>query len=151
MQNSELTHVDHVLDRPPIDIEKTERTKITAGDEHEKQEDGLNDTTTDLYDRFSPRRKHVITIVLSFCGFLSSTSSTVVLSAVPEVAATFRTTDDIIAINNAVYLLCMGLSPIICGPLSRLHGRRWVVCAPSGRLTIDLGHTPRTGLTLLPS
>ena len=43
----------------------------------------------EVYNRFTERRKMIITAVLSFCGFLAPVSSTTVLSAVPEVAATF--------------------------------------------------------------
>lgn len=43
------------------------------------------------YNTFTPRRKAVIVAVVSFCSFLAPISSTTVLSAVPEVAATFGT------------------------------------------------------------
>lgn len=80
----------------------------------------------EIYARFTPRRKMAITLVLSLCGFLTSIASTVVLSAIPEVAATYDTTGDVIGVSNALFLLGMGLSPCVCGPLARIWGRRWV-------------------------
>jgi hypothetical protein len=96
----------------------------------------------EIYNRFSPRRKKVMTFVLSFCGFLAPISSTTVLSAVPEVAATYNTTGSIINISNALYLIFMGLSrkwlfhfrdqilitliAVFWGPVGQIYGRRWV-------------------------
>lgn len=80
----------------------------------------------EVYNRFSTRRKHVITAVLSFCSFLAPVSSTTVLSAVPEVAATFQTDGSIINLSNAMYMLFMGLSPCFYGPFCNIYGRKWV-------------------------
>jgi len=83
-----------------------------------------NATTDEIYNKFSPRRKALITFVLAWCGFLAPISSTTVLSAVPEVAASFSTTGDIINLSNGLYLIFMGLSPCIWGPLGQVYGRR---------------------------
>lgn len=77
------------------------------------------------YERFSERRKILITAVLSLCGFLAPISSTTILAAIPEVAATFNTTGSIINLSNALYLIFMGLSPALWGPISTIYGRRW--------------------------
>lgn len=84
----------------------------------------------EIYNRFSKKRKHIITAVLSFCGFLAPISSTTVLSAIPEVAAQFNTTGTIINVSNALYLVFMGLSPLFWGPMGRVYGRRWVSFLP---------------------
>ncbi|KAH8820893.1 major facilitator superfamily domain-containing protein [Xylogone sp. PMI_703] len=81
----------------------------------------------EIYDRLPPSRKLVIVALLSFCSFLAPISSTTVLAAVPEVADTFNTTGDIINVSNALYLVCMGLSPCFWGPLSQVYGRR-IIC-----------------------
>ncbi|KAF2640676.1 MFS general substrate transporter [Massarina eburnea CBS 473.64] len=80
----------------------------------------------EAYNRFSNRRKLVITAVLSFTSFLAPVSSTTVLSAVPEVAATFHCDGSIINLSNAMYMLFMGISPCFCGPVSNIYGRKWV-------------------------
>lgn len=79
-----------------------------------------------VYDRIPQHRKLVIVALLSYCAFLAPISSTTVLSAVPEVAATFGTTGSIIGLSNALYMLFMGLSPIVWGPSSEVWGRKTV-------------------------
>jgi hypothetical protein len=56
----------------------------------------------EIYNKFSPRRKNLLTFVLSFCSFLAPVSSTTVLSAVPEVAETFNCDGSIINVSNAL-------------------------------------------------
>lgn len=77
-----------------------------------------------VYDRFSPRRKTLIVVLMSFCSFLAPISSTSVLAATPEVAQEYGTTGSIINVTNAIYMLTMGISPIVWGPLSEVYGRR---------------------------
>ncbi|KAF5872845.1 putative major facilitator superfamily transporter protein [Botrytis fragariae] len=79
-----------------------------------------------IYDRIPPNRKLVIVALLSFCSFLAPISSTTVLAAVPEVANTYHSTGTIINLSNALYMLFMGLSPLVWGPLSQVYGRRWI-------------------------
>ena len=76
-----------------------------------------------LYDRLSRRRKATVVAVLSFCAFLSPQSSTSVLAATPEVAETFGTTSSIINVSNAAYMVFMGVSPVVWGPMSQVFGR----------------------------
>lgn len=85
----------------------------------------------EVYNRFSERRKLVIVAVVSFCSFLAPISSTSVLSAVPEVAATFQTDGSIINVSNALYMLFMGISPCFYGPYGNIYGRKWVRLTPT--------------------
>ncbi|TVY19294.1 Itaconate transport protein [Lachnellula arida] len=78
----------------------------------------------EVYDRIKPSRKVIIVALLSFCSFLAPISSTTILSAIPEVAATYHSTGTIINLSNALYMLFMGLSPCVWGPLSQVYGRR---------------------------
>ncbi len=79
-----------------------------------------------IYKKFSHRRKMIIVAVVSFCACLSPISSTAVLSAVPEVAATYSTSGPIINVTNALYLVFMGLSPVFWGRIGQVYGRRIV-------------------------
>ncbi|OIW23664.1 MFS general substrate transporter [Coniochaeta ligniaria NRRL 30616] len=63
---------------------------------------------------------------MSFCSFLAPISSTSVLAATPEVAQEYGTTGSIVNITNAIYMLMMGISPIVWGPLSDVYGRRLI-------------------------
>lgn len=80
----------------------------------------------EVYNKFSERRKMIIVAAMSFCSFLAPVSSTTVLSAVPEVAATYSTDGSIINISNALYMLFMGISPCFYGPYGNIYGRKWV-------------------------
>ena len=64
----------------------------------------------EVYNRFSKTRKNIMTAVLAFTAVLAPLSSTTVLSAVPEVAAEYSTTGDIVNLSNALYLVFMGIS-----------------------------------------
>ena len=88
-----------------------------------------------VYDKFSERRKMIVVAVVSFCSFLAPISSTTVLSAVPEVAATFHTDGSIINVSNALYMLFMGLSPCFYGPYGNIYGRKWVSVASAALFT----------------
>lgn len=79
-----------------------------------------------VYNKFSPRRKLTVVVLLSYCAFLAPISSTTVLSATPEIAAEFSTTGSIVDVTNALYLLFMGISPIVWGPFSEVWGRKVV-------------------------
>lgn len=83
----------------------------------------------EIYDRLSHSRKIIIVALLSFCSFLAPISSTTILSAIPEVAATYNSTGTIINLSNALYMLAMGLSPMFFSPLIQVYGRRWVCCS----------------------
>ncbi|KAK6584036.1 hypothetical protein PZA11_003766 [Diplocarpon coronariae] len=78
----------------------------------------------EVYDRLSPSRKLVIVALLSYCSFLAPISSTTILAAIPEVAATYHSTGTVINWSNALYMVFMGISPCFWGPLSQVYGRR---------------------------
>ncbi|KAK3671690.1 hypothetical protein LTR78_008423 [Recurvomyces mirabilis] len=87
-------------------------------DEHYEQGD-------EVYDKLPPHRKVIVVSVLSFCAFLAPISSTSILAASPEVVATYNTTGAIFNLSNALYLIFMGLSPLLWGPLGQTYGRKW--------------------------
>ncbi|KAI2628494.1 MFS general substrate transporter [Hypoxylon sp. NC1633] len=78
----------------------------------------------EVFDKYTPRRKSVMVALLSYCAFLAAISSTSTLSATPEIAAEFHTTGSIVNVSSALYILLMGLSPMVWGPLSQVIGRR---------------------------
>ncbi|KAI9836238.1 MAG: hypothetical protein M1819_001575 [Sarea resinae] len=107
-----------------VDIESLRSRGSDEKSDDSDDSSASNQSLDDRYNRFSPARKLIITIVLSYCGFLTPISSTTVLSAVPEVAETFHTDGTTITTSNALYMLFMGLSPLLWGPLSQVYGRR---------------------------
>ncbi|KAI2640119.1 major facilitator superfamily domain-containing protein [Xylaria nigripes] len=100
-------------------------TKHSAmGDTPVQPIDSIIDIPDEFYDRLPRHRKTIILFLMSFSAFLSPISSTSVLAATPEVVAQFESTGSIVNLVNAIYLLFMGLSPIVWGPLSQVYGRR---------------------------
>jgi multidrug resistance protein len=97
-----------------VDVEMPDAAYVATGDDDE------------IYNKFSLRRKNIIVAVLSFCSFLAPVSSTTVLSAVPEVAATYNCDGSIVNISNALYMVFMGVSPMFYGPFGNIYGRRWI-------------------------
>jgi hypothetical protein len=79
----------------------------------------------EIYNRFSHLHKVGIVTVLSICSFLAPMSSTTILAASPEVVATYNTTGGIFGVSNALYMIFMGLSALLYGPLGTTYGRRW--------------------------
>lgn len=77
-----------------------------------------------MYDRLPRRKKSGIVGVLAFCAFLSPMSSTSILAAVPEVASDFHTSGSVVNVSNAAYMVLMGFSSMVWGPMSQVFGRR---------------------------
>lgn len=69
-------------------------------------------------------RKCIIVFVTSWMVLAVNFSSTSLLPAIPEIAAEFSTTTEIINVTNAGVFIAMGLSTLIWGPISNLIGRR---------------------------
>ncbi|KAF4121063.1 Major Facilitator Superfamily [Geosmithia morbida] len=102
----------------------------------EDDEDPYREAGDEVYDRLSRWRKSCIVGVLAFCAFLSPISSTSVLSATPEVAATYGTTGSIVNLSNAGYMALMAVSPIVWGPISQLFGRRPITLITAVAFTV---------------
>ena len=90
-----------------------------------QQQDPYNEAGDEIYDKFSHWHKVTMVTVLSFSSFLAPVSSTSILAASPEVVATYHTTGAIFNISNALYMIFMGLSPLVYGPMGTTYGRKW--------------------------
>lgn len=101
-----------------------------------QHQSSFQEVPDEIYDRLPHHRKVVIVSLLSFCSFLAPISSTTILAAVPEVAHTYDTTGTIVNLSNALYMLFMGISPCVWGPLSQVYGRR-IVCKTQALITPD--------------
>ncbi|KAL4887828.1 major facilitator superfamily domain-containing protein [Aspergillus ambiguus] len=92
--------------------------------ECENLENGQSNSHGDEFNHFSKYRKVIMVIVMSWNGLLSPISSTSVLSAIPNVAATYDTSGSVIGLSNALYMVFMALSPCFWGPWCQALGRR---------------------------
>ncbi|KAI0974017.1 major facilitator superfamily domain-containing protein [Xylaria arbuscula] len=112
-------------------LERCSTKHSAMGDASIQPIDSVIEIPDHFYDKLPQHRKTIILFLVSFSSFLSPISSTSVLAATPEVAAEYSTTGTIVNLVNALYLLFMGLSPIIWGPLSQVYGRR-IICLVTG-------------------
>jgi multidrug resistance protein len=112
------------------------RSHVSTHDAPGANNDDHYEEGDEVYSKFTPNRKIVIVSVLSFCSFLAPISSTSILSASPEVVATFHTTGALFNLSNALYMLFMGLSPLVYGPLGTTYGRRWPLIIASITFTL---------------
>jgi hypothetical protein len=101
------------------------RSHVSTHDAAIAHDDRHREAGDEIYDQLPPHRKVIVVSVLSFCAFLAPISSTSILAASPEVVATFHTTGSIFNISNALYMIFMGLSPLLWGPLGQTYGRKW--------------------------
>lgn len=124
---SESTHSELELQQRPTEALSTMHTHASHSHDPPMQVWTSNiEIPDEVYDRIAPSKKLVIVALLSFCSFLAPVSSTTVLAATPEVAATYDTTGTIINLSNALYMVFMGVSPMFLGPISQVYGRRIV-------------------------
>ncbi|KAI1362704.1 major facilitator superfamily domain-containing protein [Xylaria arbuscula] len=112
-------------------LERCSTKHSAMGDASIAPVDSVVAVPDEFYDRLPKHRKTIILFLVSFSSFLSPISSTSVLAATPEVAGEYHTTGSIVNLVNALYLLFMGLSPIVWGPLSQVYGRR-IICLVTG-------------------
>lgn len=116
-QRPSLHHtISHISTHDPID---------TAHPSRPDHRDEFYESGDEIYNKFTPLHKITIVTVLSLIAFLGPMSSTSILAAAPEVIATYQTTDAIFGLSNALYLIFMGLSPLLYGPLGVTFGRKW--------------------------
>jgi hypothetical protein len=99
------------------------RSHVSHQDMH-ASDNAYREENAGQYQRFSPARKRIIVAILACCSFLAPISSTSILAAIPEVAATFNTTGSVINASNAVFMLFMGLSSTFWGTFSQILGRK---------------------------
>ncbi|KAL5342489.1 major facilitator superfamily domain-containing protein [Aspergillus crustosus] len=118
----------------------TQREKNTG----EPSVESPRESPVDEYSRFSRGRRVVMVAILAWTGLLSPISSTSVLSAIPNVAATYDTSGSVIGVSNALYLVFMALSPCFWGPWCQTIGRR-MSCLVS--ILIFLGASIGTALS----
>ncbi|KAI0148766.1 MFS general substrate transporter [Xylariaceae sp. FL1272] len=130
------------------DLDRCSTRHTAAGDSPIQPINSLIEVPDNFYDRLPRHRKLIIVVLLSFSAFLAPVSSTSVLAATPEVAATYNTTGSICNLVNALYLLFMGLSPCFWGPMSQVYGRRnislitgfgFIVASIGTALSLNLG------------
>ena len=112
-EDNVLAAVDVEVPLPPADSEANDLEKPqlyhvqshNSGHDIQHVDNPYREAGDEVYDRFTARKKISIVALMSFASFLAPVSSTTVLAATPEVAATYNTTGTIINLSNAVYMV----------------------------------------------
>ncbi|EEU34800.1 uncharacterized protein NECHADRAFT_39646 [Fusarium vanettenii 77-13-4] len=77
-----------------------------------------------VYSRFGNAQKRSMTVFLAYCGLVATTSTTSILTAIPEIVDSFHIKATIVSGSNAVCLLFMGFSACFWGPWADTFGRK---------------------------
>ncbi len=129
--DTESIHTVNTLEQRPTSLTHIPSHMSHTHDAPMQQYTSYIEIPDEVYDRLPNSRKVVIVALVSYCSFLAPISSTTILAAVPEVAATYSSTGTIINLSNALYMLFMGISPCFWGPLTMVFGRRIVGLSPA--------------------
>lgn len=116
------------LEHGPVSLQRTQSHVSTTHDvatADSDQGETYHEAGDEIYNKYTHKRKVTIVTVLSICSFLAPISSTSILAAAPEVVEEFNTTGAIFGLSNALYMICMGVSALLYGPLGTAFGRQW--------------------------
>ncbi|CAK9786620.1 MFS general substrate transporter [Cutaneotrichosporon oleaginosum] len=78
----------------------------------------------DIYDRFSPHRKHIMIAIVSFSGFLGPVASSAFLPSITVMADELNTTPEMINYTVAIFIVTIGIAPLFWSPLAGFYGRK---------------------------
>ncbi|KAK4701114.1 hypothetical protein P7C70_g5122, partial [Phenoliferia sp. Uapishka_3] len=77
-----------------------------------------------MYERFTERRKGGIVAVVAFAAVLAPFSSSAFLPSIPSIVVDLNTTATILNITVAIFILVIGITPLIWAPFSGVYGRK---------------------------
>lgn len=77
---------------------------------------------------------------------VSTFSIAALFPAVPEIAAEYGTTGEVINITNAAVFVAMGMSTLIYGPLALVCSRKFSFEFVSGCADVEIDHWEKNGL-----
>ncbi|GMK54479.1 hypothetical protein CspeluHIS016_0110650 [Cutaneotrichosporon spelunceum] len=111
--------------RSPTIEEEDEPSDTTTTTTEEKDGGAAEEQREpDVYDRFSPHRKHIMIAIVSFSGFLGPVASSAFLPSINVMADELNTTPEIINYTVAIFIITIGIAPLFWSPLAGFYGRR---------------------------
>lgn len=78
----------------------------------------------DPYDRFTTRRKRLITFCVAYSALLAPFASTSFLPSIPEIATDLSTSASTIDYTVCIYLVILALAPLVWAPYASYYGRQ---------------------------
>ncbi|KAI9230795.1 MAG: major facilitator superfamily domain-containing protein [Piptocephalis tieghemiana] len=85
---------------------------------------------------YSTKRKYTILLIVAFAGLLSPISSTIYYPGLIDIQEDLHTTEELVSATISLYVLFMGIAPLVWASLSDTYGRRLVYIASLSLYTL---------------
>ncbi|KAK8850375.1 hypothetical protein IAR55_004293 [Kwoniella newhampshirensis] len=116
------------------DQHEKEDDEERKGDVVEKEEqvnevEMIDGRPRDIYDRFTKSQKRRILAVVAFSAFIAPMTSSVFFPSIPQLSADLHTSASVINYTVAVYIVTIGIAPVVWSPFAGFYGRKPVYLA----------------------
>ncbi|KAJ8291748.1 Itaconate transport protein [Rhodotorula toruloides] len=100
--------------------------------EHDEAVEETEEHANRMYARFSPRRKRAIVGIVAYAALLAPFSSSSFLPSIPQITEDLHTSATVINVTVAIFILCIGIFPLVWAPYSGIYGRKpiYVISLP---------------------
>ncbi|GAA6052771.1 hypothetical protein NBRC10513_006828 [Rhodotorula toruloides] len=100
--------------------------------EHDEAVEETEEHANRMYARFSPRRKRAIVGIVAYAALLAPFSSSSFLPSIPQITEDLHTSAFVINVTVAIFILCIGIFPLVWAPYSGIYGRKpiYVISLP---------------------
>ncbi|EMS23228.1 hypothetical protein NBRC10512_007380 [Rhodotorula toruloides] len=100
--------------------------------EHDEAVEETEEHANRMYARFSPRRKRAIVGIVAYAALLAPFSSSSFLPSIPQITEDLHTSTTVINVTVAIFILCIGIFPLVWAPYSGIYGRKpiYVISLP---------------------
>ncbi|WWD20555.1 hypothetical protein CI109_105031 [Kwoniella shandongensis] len=104
--------------------------KGTIVQQEEKQEvETIDGRPKDIYDRFTESQKKRILAVVAYSAIIAPMTSSVFFPSIPQMSADLHTSASVINYTVAVFIVTIGIAPVIWSPFAGFYGRRPIFLA----------------------
>ncbi|WRT70535.1 uncharacterized protein IL334_007533 [Kwoniella shivajii] len=83
----------------------------------------------DIYDRYTKSQRNRILFIVSYSAIIAPMSSSIFLPSIPQMAEELNTTPEVINYTVAVFILVIGIAPVLWSPYAGFYGRRPIYLA----------------------
>ncbi|WVQ95702.1 hypothetical protein IAU59_002801 [Kwoniella sp. CBS 9459] len=109
------------------DLDKLERDMGTR--EQEVEVEMIDGRPRDIYDRFTKAQKLRILLIVSYSAIIAPMTSSIFLPAIPLMSIDLHTSTKVINYTVAVFILVIGIAPVLWSPYAGFYGRKPVYLA----------------------
>ncbi|KIM77118.1 hypothetical protein PILCRDRAFT_825659 [Piloderma croceum F 1598] len=112
------------------EMDEIEENTVSEEKRAEAHDGGLDEWQSSTHNprNWSRGKKWMMTLIISFTGFLNPLASSMMAPGLPEIATHYRiTSETITSMTLSIYLLSFALGPLILAPLSEMYGRALVL------------------------